>query len=318
MTRPNGRDGIVVLGAPRSGTTLLRRLLNAHPSIACPPETNLLNAACRFLEEYDSARGLSIGVLSGLAFSGIEPDETVARVREFVFGIFDELRAAAGKPLWAEKTAFDAFHVDSIRRLCAERCRFVVLYRNGLDVACSIQELTRKMGTYAPELHAYVRAEPTPLVAFAQAWSDVTERLMALTDECSVRTCAIRYEDLVAEPASELNRLFEFLEEPCDVDALVREAMDVDAPPGLGDWKTYGRAKVTSVSVGRWRSVDAPTLMRMIEAARGPLAALGYLPPEAELTALRRPSQGEAQRRYQMELMAGRMRRSEPPEGREP
>ncbi|MCA9663328.1 MAG: sulfotransferase, partial [Myxococcales bacterium] len=31
--------GIIVLGAPRSGTTLLRRLLDAHPNIACPPET---------------------------------------------------------------------------------------------------------------------------------------------------------------------------------------------------------------------------------------------------------------------------------------
>ena len=42
---------VVLLGFPRSGTTLLSRLLDAHPEISCPPETHLLSAASRFLSE---------------------------------------------------------------------------------------------------------------------------------------------------------------------------------------------------------------------------------------------------------------------------
>ena len=58
------RPGIVVLGTPRSGTTLLRRLLDAHPNIACPPETYVLSGAARFLHEETFAQGLKIGTLS--------------------------------------------------------------------------------------------------------------------------------------------------------------------------------------------------------------------------------------------------------------
>ena len=64
-------QGIVILGMPRSGTTLLRRLLDVHPAICCPPETNLLGAAARFLREETFAGGMAIGVLSGLSFAGI-------------------------------------------------------------------------------------------------------------------------------------------------------------------------------------------------------------------------------------------------------
>ena len=48
---PDDYEGIIVLGAPRSGTTLTQRLLAAHPQIACPPETYLLRACSRFLHE---------------------------------------------------------------------------------------------------------------------------------------------------------------------------------------------------------------------------------------------------------------------------
>ena len=43
--------GAVVLAAPRSGTTLLRKLLNAHPQIHSPPELNLVSALARTLQE---------------------------------------------------------------------------------------------------------------------------------------------------------------------------------------------------------------------------------------------------------------------------
>jgi protein-tyrosine sulfotransferase len=42
MNSLSSSAGVVVLGFPRSGTTLLRRLLESHHDLCCPPETHLL------------------------------------------------------------------------------------------------------------------------------------------------------------------------------------------------------------------------------------------------------------------------------------
>jgi len=55
-------DGIIVIGCPRSGTTLLRRLLDAHPNIAAPGETYLFTACARFLRSERAVDGMDVGV----------------------------------------------------------------------------------------------------------------------------------------------------------------------------------------------------------------------------------------------------------------
>src|SRR4051794_475101 len=90
--RMSAYDGVVILGFPRSGTTLLRRLLNAHPALCCPPETNVLNACGRFLAEHDIARGLKIGAVAGLAYSGIPEADVLGRLRALAFGLFADIR----------------------------------------------------------------------------------------------------------------------------------------------------------------------------------------------------------------------------------
>jgi hypothetical protein len=55
-------EGILLLGSPRSGTTLLRRLVDAHPNIACPGETNVFSSCGRFLRSERIAEGVRIGV----------------------------------------------------------------------------------------------------------------------------------------------------------------------------------------------------------------------------------------------------------------
>ena len=99
------RSGTLVVGHPRSGTTLLRRLLDAHPDIAAPPELHLFGACARFLRSERNAAGLDIGVLSGLAFAGFPDDEVLSALRAFAFGFLDDYAARHGKRRWVEKTA---------------------------------------------------------------------------------------------------------------------------------------------------------------------------------------------------------------------
>ena len=275
-------EGIVVLGAPRSGTTLLRRLLNAHPNIACPPETNLLNGAARMLEEEPFAGGLSVGVLPGLAFSGYEREEVIARVREFVFSFFREARDRAGKARWAEKTAFDSFYIDAIEELCGDRCRYICVTRHALDQVCSVKELCDEMQMVMRELHRYVAEHAAPLIAFAHAWIDVNERLARFCDDHENWCVRVRYEDLVENPETELDRILTFLGEPTPAGALIADAMGRTETVGLGDWKTYKTSRISAGNVGRWKELPADLVNQIAQIANPMLQLLGYEPVETQ------------------------------------
>ena len=278
-------EGIVVLGVPRSGTTLMRRLLDAHPRICCPPETQLLSACSRFLEEAPFAGGLATGVVSGLGFAGYTREEVLSRLREFAFSFFREIAARNNKPRWAEKTAQDVFHVDSIEALCGARCRYICVVRHGLDVACSIAELSAKMHRVLPELHEYIKRHAVPLEAYTRAWVDGNERLLAFSRAHPDWCLQVRYEDLLADPDAELARVLDFLDESEPTAPLMQKAFATVASPGLGDWKVYETHGVHRYSVGRYRALDDWTVRHLAEIANPMLERLGYAvvaPPKTE------------------------------------
>ncbi len=296
--------GIVILGTPRSGTTLLRRILGAHPGIASMGESNLLGACARFLESERIAEDVEVGVLAGLGQAGFAREEVLARLRELAFGFHRDHAARAGKQRWVEKTAFDAFYVERIEELCGDHARFLCVIRHGLDVACSLQELSDKNGGYLRELHDYVRQHPRPLEAFARAWVDMTRAIRAFAARHPGNALLLRYEDLVANPSDSLAGAFRFVGEsfdPAMLEAALRGAGDV----GLGDWKTYTRERIGSESVGRWRSLSRWTISQLGAIANQTLVECGYeaVPVESARDA------EEARRRYELGLLLGRARK---------
>lgn len=245
-------EGIVVLGAPRSGTTLVRRFLDAHPEVACPPETTLLSACARFLHEQPLDNGVRFGVLDGLCQIGFGEDEVIERLRAFAFDFHRQHAQQAGARLWAEKTAADVFHLAPIERLCGEHVRYVVVLRHGLDVAVSMQDLTTASGGYLDELHAFVAREHRPVVAFAEAWRVATQAMLDLAERRPEQVHVVRYEALVDDPGAHLEGLFAFLGLELDAPSLLQRALRLESA-GFGDWKTWARSAIDASSVGRYR-----------------------------------------------------------------
>jgi protein-tyrosine sulfotransferase len=297
-------QGIVIFGMPRSGTTLLRRLLDAHPAICCPPETNLLSAAARFLREEAFAGGVSIGVLSGLSFAGIAEQVVIARLRELVFGLLEDICRQSRKKRWAEKTAFNIFYLEQIEQLCSGSCRFLCLIRHPLDVVCSIKELTDKMEMYVAELHAYMRQYPAPLEAFAHAWVEMHARLRRFVRDHPDDCLMLKYEDLVHNPAEELQRVFDFLNEPADVPAILSQALHGTEAIGLGDWKTYERRAIHTESVGRWRHLSPFTVNWLVNIIAAEMELAGY----PSIATARSPEPEVARRQYELGLLVTHMR----------
>lgn len=295
-------EAIIVIGCPRSGTTLLRRLLDAHPNISCPGETFLLTACARFLRSERAVDGMDVGVLSGLGYAGFESEEVLGRLREFAFAFRREHARREGKGRWAEKTAVDSFHLREIGRLCGKHAHFICVLRHGLDVACSMREWCDKSQVYLDDIHQYVQRFNRPLEAFCHAWVDVTQSIRAFAEEHKDNAVCLRYEDLVSHPAEEVRRLFEFIGEEWD-SALLERALGESEMKGFSDWKTFSRSNIDDSSTGRWRRELSPaTIADLAPVVNATLVDCGY-----EAVAIPdKDSDAEARRRYELGLLLQR------------
>ena len=286
----NERFGIV-LGFPRSGGTLLRRILDQHPDISCPPEPWLTTACARFLGDVPTD-AIPIGVRTGLGFSGIAEAEVSAALRELLFRFHGQM--AGGKPVWVEKSGFDVFYLDVLAELLTGHGKFICMLRHPLDVIASNLDLAQRMGRYLPEMQPWMMRFASPIEALAEAWAD---RTTAMLDFATGRTDTVlyRFEDLLAHPEATLDPIFDQLGVARMKLPEVAAALAAPTRPGLGDWKTLGEAGLNPAPVGRWQKVISRRVAGGLMARLAPvMQRAGY---EA-LPVLRSPSRAEAIKQF--------------------
>ena len=106
---------IFIVGSMRSGSTMLRLILDSHPNIAVPPETGFMGAVAatkvipnwRFGEQWFTRLGWS-------------EDEINHRIREFYAPMFERFTAQQGKSRWAEKTPFHVGHIPAMAEIFSD------------------------------------------------------------------------------------------------------------------------------------------------------------------------------------------------------
>lgn len=296
MTQNDISNGIIILGCPRSGTTLLRRLLNAHQDLCCPGETFLFKACASFFEADKISHGFDYGVLSALEGLGFDEQDTIDRLRTFCTGFYKELAAKDNKKYWVAKTAIDSFYMDTIEELFADRAKFICVTRHGLDVVCSMEEFVKDLQSYITELHSYLVAHPQPLEAFAHAWADVNTDILDFAERYSAQCHHVRYEDLVAAPDETMQGITDFL----GLEASSMTAADIlgqQNVDGIGDWKSYKKTKVESGSLNRWQAQLPDAAVQALAPIVNPvLERAGY-------EAIKSESNEDAARRKEIAMM---------------
>ncbi len=275
---------IFVVGTGRSGTNMLRDLLNLHPQVYIPQETHWLPKMHEFFgggrypcEDfvdivertfYHDGMSMIDYILEDFEMTKPElwervaavlPDRAHTTVEEVNRAIYEELARAKGKHVWGDKTPEYGFYMGLIRELWPE-ARFVHVVRDGRDVALSMSrhegfqrmvelgiinwvpvsfdhyyrsgerngvDAEAVLRTVWDRLPAPVRgavkralasrprqepAEPPPLDDYIRLWE---RRLRRIADEAkrvdTDRYLEIRYEDVLAEPRSMLERIVAFL-----------------------------------------------------------------------------------------------------------
>lgn len=278
MTDPATR--FVILGFPRSGTTLLSRILNAHPQISSPPETGVFSAAGRFLTELTAIEGPPIGVQTGLAFAGIPTEDLHRDLRGLLFGQLD--RIAGQKSVWVEKTATDIFHLERLEPLLTGHVRFICTLRNPLDVVPSNITLSRTMAGQLTELFAATRGINAEYDAIAGAWVDRQTALDAFVARHPDACHTMRYEDLLSAPEDTLGRLLAFAGLQGDPAQMLADAFSGPPRIGLGDMSINDQPGLRPASPNGWRKKLPPAAAARIIPVVAPLMQVhGYTVPKA-------------------------------------
>jgi hypothetical protein len=182
-----------VVGVGRSGTTLLRFMLDAHPELAIPPETHFVPELLERERECSDPRELAAAIVGARTWDdfGLEPEALYEAVAG-AHGAPDVIRAfyrlcadARGKPRWGDKTPGYVKRMRSIAGGLPE-ARFVHLIRDGRDVALSRR--ARGMGA------------DKPIGDVAELWQRRIENARRQAKKLRGRYLELRYEDLVADP----------------------------------------------------------------------------------------------------------------------
>jgi hypothetical protein len=268
---------IFVIGAPRSGTTLLRIMLSSHPGIYVPPESDFIPrlylgrarsvmsrdravrdvrtilANRRFLHEWRAEP------LDAAAFVASLPELTPAALLD---GLYRAYAAQHGAARWGDKSPIYTRHVPLLADIFPS-AQFVHIIRDGRDAAVST-------------LAAYPDRFYVDMYFAARSWRQRVRAArvagLALGPE---RYTELRYEELTTDPEPVLHRLCDFLGE--DYAPAMREphklARELLRPQG----RHAPVREPVHANSGGWRRRMPPADQRLFHAvASDLLTELGY------------------------------------------
>lgn len=284
MVTESTASPIFLLGVPRSGTTLLRMMMDSHPDIMCGPEAPWITG--RRMAEPVPNFGSLIMFLTTSEWGPVQamPGVNEDAIYELAAALIDQVMSKAarhrGKSRWAEKTPENIISLPLLYRLFPQ-ARFVHIYRDGRDVALSTVGCHWKM-LHTPAGHVENTYENS-----IKRWVDWIRELQADAARLTATVYALRYEDLVESPEPQMRRLLEFIGVPWHDDVLKPYEQKHDlTPPSrfqvVGEVSFYERKSIDPGSLYRWKRELGFWQRRKTRAiADKLLLELGYEPTSA-------------------------------------
>ena len=252
---------VFIGGAGRSGTTLFRVMLHAHPRFHCGPEAKLVPILAELRTSWDRMMGpdlLEAGVTARLL------DDSV---RAFLATLLSGLGPEGIRI--AEKTPHNALHFGYLARLFPS-ARFIHVVRDGRAVAASLVRQTWVDPTGEPAWFCQ------DLESAASYWQGVVGEARKQAAQALGRVLEVRYEELVTDPETLMRRVLDFLGEPWDDVGLQPERSDALLPVRESSSRAVGEP-IHDRAVDRWRERLTTEEIRTVERVAGAaLEELGY------------------------------------------
>jgi len=280
---------IFIVGAPRSGTTLCERILDAHPDIAIADEIiffDIILKARSVIPELDTAKRIrhffqilprmdhvrywhGIDAVLGEVRKRLEADENASYQRFFLF-LMQAYAESRHATRCGDKTPWNVRHLETIVRWFPN-ARIIHMVRDPRASIASKRQLPRTSKDVITSTIKWI-VDVDAAAVFARSQAAAPERFLE-----------IRYEDLVRDPEPVVRRLCQMVGVPFTAGMLdfhrSSEVMFKQQP-----WKDGVFRPLSSGSIDRWRSQLRPAQVLLIEllAARA-MRRYGYerLPTDA-------------------------------------
>lgn len=237
-----------ILGLPRSGTTLLEQMLDAHSEIAVCPEISSgkalwrLNADSKLKDRwqslllvnalYNRAGVYKDPILPCLAHQALRAFSYPLSTREWFSPLIKEYTKEKKATVYGEKTPENTFFIPTLNK-AFPGCKYIIILRNPFDLVLSLCE--------AVTFHRKTRITDALLLHFAENTKRGLHELLIKKRLRNQNQLWITYEDLVRKPDQTLTEICTFL-------GLAFE-------PGMKDFqfrKAYtGRKEVMKFILGR-------------------------------------------------------------------
>lgn len=244
---------IFIVGAPRSGTTLMKTLLVAHSQLAGTDYESTGIFRMRDLESYCPS-DLDAGSMTA-----------IRRETDGIVSLFDRVAEAVmrkrGATGFVDKLTVQRWRLKFVARHFPN-ARFICIVRDGRDCLCSAQR------------HPNV-SQSDSVAGFAKYWKFCVETPASIIDD--VRMAMVRYEDLTADPEPTLERLMAFVEHPFEVSQIDPSVYSATSTMKKREVHKNLARNINSQSQQRWRT-DLPgaDVAEFESVAGAALQTLGY------------------------------------------
>lgn len=228
---------IIVGGCHRSGTSLIRRVLDAHSRIHCGPEVKFL----RDLYGDYSDDPLAHLRFFATAHSILSESELLDLFGKAFIVLHERAAARAGKLRWADKNPENVIYLASWAHLLGNNWVFVHVARNPLDTIASIKEAQ------------FDKTIPVGMEARIDFYRRYNECGLEFGYKYPERYYRVLYERVITAPEATLFALMEWLGE--EFEPMQLDFNELPHERGLEDPKIHRTSEIHPRSIGRWRGL---------------------------------------------------------------
>lgn len=260
-----------ILGNPRSGTSLIRVVLNNHKNIVVPPECGFMQW---LYDEYknwsiengshDSVKNFTKALVKTKKFETWNLDEheitnyllkakpsNYSELCESVYRFYGK-KLKSEVQSWGDKNNYYIHHLRLLNKIFPN-AKYIHLIRDGRDVASSYIDLTKISveKKYKPSL-------PSNIKEIAEEWEENNNKISAFLNEVPEnRKICIKFEKFVINPSIVLKKLCLFLNinyDACALNYYKEENRLFGEPAELMEWKKKTLQKPSKDVIGRYKS----------------------------------------------------------------